>query len=96
MTGLIYRSITGATQMVGSSSDALLTRAGPLAGEPGHPSREREAMLAALNGVMGDLLLDTANPLAMPMRLRHEGQALALDKPRWRSACPARQPSRWC
>jgi hypothetical protein len=33
-------------------------------------SQEREAVLAALNGLMGDYLAATGNPLAIPMRLR--------------------------
>ena len=42
-------------------------------------SRRREALLAALNGVLGDHLIDTGNPLAIAMRLRHRGQPLTLD-----------------
>lgn len=42
-------------------------------------SRRREALLAALNGVLGDHLVDTGNPLAIAMRLRHRGQPLTLD-----------------
>jgi pimeloyl-ACP methyl ester carboxylesterase len=40
---------------------------------------EREAVLAALNGVMGDRLLASNNPLATPMTLRYQGTALNLQ-----------------
>src|SRR5208283_195742 len=43
-------------------------------------SQEREAVLAALNGLMGDYLAATGNPLAIPMRLRRNGQALTLKR----------------
>lgn len=41
-------------------------------------SRPRQAVLAALNGVLGDHLHDSGNPLALPMVLRHQGQVLLL------------------
>ena len=37
-------------------------------------------MLAALNGVMGDRLLASQNPLATPMSLRYQGSALDIGK----------------
>ncbi|MGZ8292233.1 MAG: esterase/lipase family protein [Telluria sp.] len=40
---------------------------------------EREAVLAALNGLLGDLLDQAGNPLAIPMRLRSGGRPLALE-----------------
>ena len=53
-------------------------------------------MLAALNGVLGDHLLATANPLAIRMSLRHEGQACRLKNRA--GAAPARRhaASCWC
>ncbi len=37
---------------------------------------EREAVLAALNGVLGDQLEQNHNPLATPMTLRYQGRVL--------------------
>lgn len=37
-----------------------------------------KAMHAALNGVLGDPLAATGNPLALPMRLHHAGEPLML------------------
>ncbi len=48
------------------------------AAEAAPASRRRQAVLAALNGVLGDHLHDTNNPLALPMLLRRQGQALDL------------------
>jgi pimeloyl-ACP methyl ester carboxylesterase len=40
---------------------------------------QREALVAALNGVLGDHLAATGNPLAITMALRREGRTLPLD-----------------
>ena len=79
ITGLVYGSVKGVTRLVGGSVDALLSRVVPRVG-PQTSSPQREAVLSALNGVLGDRLLETANPLALRMRLRHEGQSLLLEK----------------
>ncbi|MDD5325399.1 MAG: alpha/beta hydrolase [Polaromonas sp.] len=79
ITGLVYGGVRGATRVAGSVADLLLSRAGSRQGEK-TSSRRREAMLAVLNGVLGDHLLKTANPLAIRMSFRHEGHTLPLEK----------------
>jgi hypothetical protein len=49
---------------------------------------EREAVLAVLNGVMGDYLAATHNPLAITMRLRRKGRPLTLEMPPLAAAIP--------
>ncbi|MDP2824949.1 MAG: hypothetical protein Q8O52_19990 [Sulfuritalea sp.] len=79
ITGLVYRTIQGTTRLVGSGIDALLAQLVPLLDqEPAASSSKREAVLAALNGVLGDHLAASANPLAIPMQLRREGHPLVL------------------
>lgn len=67
ITGLVYRSVRGVTRLVGSGLDLALDALAPLLREvePGHAS----AAQAALNGVLGDYLEATGNPLATPMSL---------------------------
>jgi len=65
----VYASIRGITSLVGGTLDRALAHLAPLVGER-TPSPEREAVLAALNGVLGDYLAETNNPLAIEMRLR--------------------------
>lgn len=77
IAGLAYRSVRGASRLVGTGLDAALARLGPLLGETS-PSPGREALLAAVNGVLGDYLEATGNPLAIPMRLRRSGRDLPL------------------
>ncbi len=96
ITGLVYKSIRGVTRIVGGSLDGLLKAVGlltPMLQTSGEPvSREREAVLAALNGVFGDHLEASANPLATPMTLRHAGReltrTLALDAASLQAALP--------
>ena len=88
ITGLVYRSVRGVTRLVGGSIDVLLGQLVPLlrggADWPG-----RDAALAALNGVVGDYLDMSQNPLAITMRLRHDGRALELDRASLSAAIPA-------
>lgn len=72
VTGFVYRAVRGTTRVVGRGLDLALLRALPT--DSGVSTREREAFIAALNGVFGDHLEATANPLAIPMSLRIGGR----------------------
>ena len=79
ITGAVYKSIRAVTQLLGAGVEALLARLPPLLGvDAGGPNAtpQREALLAALNGVLGDRLAASDNPLAIAMSLRYQGQAL--------------------
>ena len=79
LTGLAYNSVRGVTQLVGKGLDALLARLQPVFAAADHAPPEtpqREAVLAALNGVLGDRLATSRSPLATEMTLRHGGAAL--------------------
>ena len=81
LTGQIYRGIRGVAHIVGHGLDGALALLLPLVDDPAtHPnaSPEREAVLAALNGVLGDRLQSFGNPLAQRMELRQGGQVLPL------------------
>lgn len=84
ISSLVYKSVHAATYAVGKGVDAALSKLQPLLesaedAEPG--TRRREAVLAALNGVMGDRLVATNNQFATTMSLRYQGNALAWDDP---------------
>lgn len=80
ITGLVYRSVRSVSRAVGMGLDVALGALVPLLAErPRWPARG--AVLSALNGVLGDHLDATANPLAIPMSLRrHEEQAAVTGK----------------
>ncbi|WP_363352543.1 alpha/beta hydrolase, partial [Hydrogenophaga sp. A37] len=81
LTGQTYRGIRGVAHIVGHGLDGALAALLPLVDDPAdHPaaSPAREAVLAALNGVLGDRLQSFGNPLAQAMELRQGGRALPL------------------
>ncbi len=81
ITGFVYRRVRGATRMIGRIVDAVLARVHrhtENAADARADSYGREAVLAALNGVMGDRLVASGNTLATPMALRYRGEVLEL------------------
>ena len=78
IASMVYDSIRGITRLVGGTTDDTLAQLGPILDEKSSP--EREAVLAALNGMMGDYLAATGNPLAISMQLRRNGQRLTLKR----------------
>ncbi len=85
VTDLVYAGVRGVTRAVGGGLDVTLAQLGPLlvpvdtslpSTEAAPPPRTREALLAALNGVLGDYLADTANPLETRMAFRRRGVPL--------------------
>ena len=81
LTGLVYRGVRGTTRWIDAGLQAALGRLEPwlervLHAAPGEVDVEREAVLSALNGVLGDRLQADDNPLALPMLLRQQGQPL--------------------
>ena len=84
ITGLVYKSIQEVALRVGMGVDAVLAGLQALfewdeETRPGTP--EREAILAALNGVIGDHLLASNNPFATPMTLRYQDEVLNWQDP---------------
>ncbi len=79
ISGFVYRAVRGVARGVGLGIDlALAPLPGLLAGA-GASSPRREAILAAANGIWGQHLVETGNPLAIPMSLRRDGRPLQLD-----------------
>lgn len=68
-----YGTIKGVTRLVGEGLDFALSQLEPMLDRAGG---ERGMVLAALNGVMGDYLAKSGNPLAIQMELRSGGLPL--------------------
>jgi hypothetical protein len=84
VAGLVYRSIREIASIVGAGVDTLFPP-----GDADRPrSVRREALRAALNGVVGDHLAATGNALAIPMRLRRGGRPLSLERRALAAAIP--------
>jgi len=81
ITGFVYSCIRAITQVVGVTIEASLAPLEVLLQESGERSSlERDAVVAAVNGVVGDHLEITHNPLAIQMQLRHAGKRLELQR----------------
>lgn len=80
ITGMVYSNIRSTTGLVGQGIEVVLAKLSFLEKEKGS-SPEREAVLSALNGVVGDHLEKTQNPLALPMQLRTNGKSLSSEDP---------------
>jgi pimeloyl-ACP methyl ester carboxylesterase len=88
ITGLVYRSIRGVARLVGGSADMLFGAVERwVDDEPS--SAGREAVLAALNGICGDYLSNTRNPLAIPMALRTGGAGIPCSRAALAKVFPA-------
>ncbi|QDZ29785.1 triacylglycerol lipase [Noviherbaspirillum sp. UKPF54] len=87
ITGLVYGAVRGATRVLGDGADAALARLVPLFGERAS-SPQREAVLAALNGILGDHMLKSGNSLAIRMQMRRGGQPLKLERAALSNAIP--------
>ncbi len=87
ISGFVYRSVRGITRLVGAGLDAALAPLADLTADAEHTA-EQDAIIAALNGVLGDHLAASANPLAIDAQLRHEGSPLALERDALAAAIP--------
>ena len=79
VTRLVYGAVRGAFRLTGKGLGGAAALVGPSPADL-PSSRGREIALAALNGVVGDHLADTANPLALTMRFRRDGRPLTLER----------------
>jgi len=75
ITSIVYSNIRSITKVVGIGLDVSLNQLSALMQES-ESSPGKEAFLAALNGLLGDYLVASENPLAISMRFRREGKAL--------------------
>ena len=87
MTGFVYKSIRGVATLVGSGINVGLAPL-LLTGGDAQSTPEREAMLAVLNGIVGQHLAATSNPLAITMHLRRQGLPLELQRDALAAAIP--------
>ncbi|WP_298213894.1 alpha/beta hydrolase [Acidovorax sp.] len=79
LTGMVYQSIRGVTQWVDAGLQAGLERLEPFFPVSAPATEvlwEREAVIAALNGVMGDRLQQDNNPLCTHMGWYQQGLPL--------------------
>jgi pimeloyl-ACP methyl ester carboxylesterase len=76
ITGLIYKGIRGGTKLIGTSLDYAMQAVLPFLEEDIEPSKTRDIFLSVINGVYGDKLVVTENPLALEMKFFYQQQEL--------------------
>ncbi len=89
ISGLVYSSVRGAVGLVGGGLDLAFAPLVPLLGERAS-TPERDTMVSVVNGVLGDHLAETGNPLALSMELRRAGKRLPLERSSLGAALPRR------
>ncbi|MBI5278372.1 MAG: alpha/beta fold hydrolase [Burkholderiales bacterium] len=84
ITGFVYGAVRGVTRVVGHGLDIALHPVEKAldrrVDDPSPTSDEREAIIAALNGVLGDHLEASGNALAIAVNLQHADTPLALER----------------
>jgi len=75
VTGVVYRGVRGGARWIGAGVDALLASVAGFLPD-GDRSDGREAMAAVVNGIYGDYLARTSNPLATDISMRYGGRAI--------------------
>lgn len=79
LTKMIYKGINGVTHLMGEGLNAILNKTSKMHGNytgEHKLSRTREAVAAAMNGMLGDHFEKGENPLAISMSFRVNGQSL--------------------
>lgn len=75
ITGFVYRSVRGSVQLVGRGIDASIAPWLSFLPE-GETTAGRDTLLSIVNGLYGDYLVRTDNPLAITMSLRWSGRTI--------------------
>ena len=79
IAGFTYSNIRNSTKFIGNGVDKALGQFSSVLGEI-KATDKKEAISAALNGVIGDYLEKHENPLKITMQFRHQAKAIFLDK----------------
>jgi len=77
IAGTVYRTVRVATRLIGKAIDVSLAPVTELLPE-GNSSPSLDTYRSVANGIYGDYLLRTGNPLAIKMSLRYRGQPVEL------------------
>jgi len=75
ITGFVYRNVRGGMRLLGRGLDMSLAPIAEMLPES-ETTAGRDVFVSILNGIYGDYLARTANPLAIGMSLRHDGAAI--------------------
>ena len=80
IAGFVHATIRGINGITRESVDLVLGQLAESLDDIAPPGPGREAVVSALNGVVGDYLLSSDNPLALTMQWRQFGSPLPMDR----------------
>ena len=78
IAGFTYNNIRLTTKIIGVGLEKTLAKLNQQF-SIGISFEKKENMIAVLNGVIGDYLIEKDNPIAIPMQLRYQGDKLTFD-----------------
>ena len=93
-TGLIYGSIRRATHLLAGGLDVALGRLQPEI-EHLHSTKERDALISILNGVLGDHMTSRNNRLTITMGWRLMARICPPQERRWQKPCQKPRGEFW-
>ncbi len=79
IAGMAYKNIRWSTKFIGKGADMALGKLSSVLGTS-KTKDERQVTRALLNGLIGDYLVKTDNPLKIDMQFKNEGKELPLKK----------------
>ncbi len=88
ISSVTFKSTRLGMKFFGGGLDKIFGMLHPMFGE-GATSVEKESTRAILNGVLGDYLVNSDNPLSIPMQFRYQGKEVALDTNSLKDIYPA-------
>ncbi len=88
---IAYQGVRKLSGLLGNGLDDALAALAPQLGQS-PPFEQRTALLAVLNGVLGDHLLASGNPLALQADLQWQNQSLTSDATAWSALSTAATP----
>lgn len=91
ISGLAYSGVRGVAGLIGRGVDLALPPLTALFGER-QATPERDTMVSVLNGIVGDHLEGTGNPLAIQMQFRRRGVPLTLKRNALATSLPRTTP----
>jgi pimeloyl-ACP methyl ester carboxylesterase len=92
VTGAVYGSLRGSVRGLGRMTDAAMSRRSGVAGRVVSTHPRGAAVVAAINGLIGDTLERQQSALVQPMSLRVHGDAIDVTREALRDAYPQAAP----
>jgi pimeloyl-ACP methyl ester carboxylesterase len=92
VAGAVYGGLAGSVRVIGRVADGALACRPHLVTRAVSTTPRGAALVAAINGLIGDTLEERRSPLTQPMALREHGEPVQITRDGVRSAYPGARP----